>query len=38
MTTADIDNKDCNVDYCFRLVIGVSQSFAEAVVGSEATE
>ena len=38
VTAGVIDNGDCSVDYCFRLVMGVPQSFTEAVASSEATE
>ena len=38
MTTAVIDNADCEVDYCYRLVMGVPVTFADAIASTEATE
>ena len=38
VTTAVIDNADCEVDYCYRLVMGVPVTFADAMASTEATE
>ena len=38
VTTAVIDNADCEVDYCYRLVMGVPVTFADAITSAEATE
>ena len=37
VTTAVIDNADCEVDYCHRLVMGVPQTFADTVASTEAS-
>ena len=38
VTTAVIDNADCEVDYCYRLVMGVPVTFADGIASTEATE
>ena len=38
VTTAVIDNADCEFDYCYRLVMGVPQTFADEVTSTEASE